>query len=115
MKCTACESSALIEGQIITGGTDLAFSPLAISPLKRAMGIGARKVRAYACLHCHHLQYAVDFTDADRQQYQQFEGQQPSVLERLGADCRNEESAQPTKTRAKSLSQSKPTKKGGKK
>lgn len=104
MKCTACESSTLIEGEMITEGMYPTFIPLKIPRFKRAWGIGARKVRAYACLHCHHLQFAVDFTEEDLQKYQQFGGQQPSVLERLGADAPEEGSAQ------KRL----PTKKGGK-
>lgn len=114
MKCTACESSALIEGEMVTGG-EFAFIPLKIPRFKRAWGIGARKVRAYACMHCQHLQFLVDFTEEDRRKHQQFEGEQPSVLERLGADSPEEESAQPKKARAKSATQSKPSKKGTKK
>jgi hypothetical protein len=46
-------------------------------------GVGLREVRAYGCIHCQHLQLAVNFTEEDLHRYQQFEGEQPSVLERI--------------------------------
>lgn len=49
-------------------------------------GVGMRGVRAYGCIHCQHLQLAVEFTEEDSQRYQQFEGQQPSVLERINSE-----------------------------
>jgi hypothetical protein len=48
--------------------------------------IGKREVRAYGCIHCQHLQPAVNFTEEDLQRYQQFEGEQPSVLERITSE-----------------------------
>ncbi len=32
------------------------------------------------------LQLAVEFSDSDREQYQQFEGEQPNVLERINSE-----------------------------
>ncbi len=49
-------------------------------------GIGLREVRAYGSIHCQHLQLAVNFTEEDLHQYQQFEGEQPSVLERINSE-----------------------------
>jgi len=49
-------------------------------------GVGSRRIRGYACIHCHHLQLAVDFSEKDLQRYQQFEGEQPGVLERINSD-----------------------------
>jgi len=46
-------------------------------------GTGTRPVRAYGCLRCQHLQLAVEFSEEDLRRYQQFEGQQPGILERL--------------------------------
>ena len=47
-----------------------------------------RKVRAYGCLHCNHLQFAVDFEPADVERYQEFEGAQPTIVERLDSFIR---------------------------
>jgi hypothetical protein len=54
-------------------------------------GVGTRDIRAYGCLHCQHLQLAVDFREEDLQRYQQFEGEQPGVLERLNSDTKESE------------------------
>lgn len=42
-----------------------------------------RKVKAYACLHCSHVELMVEFTEKDRKQYQEFDGPQPEVLDRI--------------------------------
>jgi hypothetical protein len=44
---------------------------------------GGRKILAYGCLHCNHLQLAVEFEPGDMERYQKFEGPQPTVFERL--------------------------------
>ena len=49
-------------------------------------GVGTRGVRAYGCVHCGHLQLAVDFSEKDLLKYQQFEGEQPGILERLSSE-----------------------------
>jgi len=49
-------------------------------------GADAREIRSYGCVHCGHLQLAVDFTEKDLQRYQQFEGEQPGVLERINSE-----------------------------
>ena len=46
-------------------------------------GVGTRDVRAYGCVHCQNLQFAVQFNESDLDRYQQFEGGQPDVLERI--------------------------------
>lgn len=38
---------------------------------------------AYACVHCGNLQLQVDFDAEDLQRYRKFEGEQPSIIERL--------------------------------
>ena len=48
--------------------------------------VGTRSIRAYGCVHCQHLQLAVDFTEKDLQKYQQFEGEQPGMLEQINSD-----------------------------
>lgn len=81
MRCTACGSSSLVEGKIVTDG-DLSFRPTDDSKLKKALGIGRRPVRAFGCTRCGHLQFAVDFSEDDRSKYQSFEGeQQRSIVE----------------------------------
>ncbi|MEZ5427353.1 MAG: hypothetical protein R2747_13870 [Pyrinomonadaceae bacterium] len=88
MNCAACGSVSLIEGELIglaDGGMSV-FKLKDVSKWKSIFGIGTRKVKAYGCVNCYHLQLAVDFTDADCERYRQFEGQQPSVLERINAE-----------------------------
>ena len=84
MKCVACGSTNLIEGTV--QGEDasvMGFQPNDATWVKRALAFGRRGIRAYGCMHCQHLQLAVDFNEKDRDQYQQFEGQQPSLMERI--------------------------------
>jgi hypothetical protein len=57
-----------------------------VAKWKSLFGIGTRPLRAYGCVHCHHLQLAVDFTEKDLHRYQQFEGEQPGVLERINSE-----------------------------
>jgi hypothetical protein len=66
------------------GGGGLAFLFKDISTLKSILGGGNRKIKAYACLHCSHLELMVEFTDKDRKRYQEFDGPQPGVLDRIG-------------------------------
>jgi DNA-directed RNA polymerase subunit RPC12/RpoP len=75
MKCPACGSKALVEG-----------NPSDVPLLKRMFGIGNRGVRVYACVHCGNLQLAVEFNEHDLERYQQFEGEQPGVLERINSE-----------------------------
>jgi hypothetical protein len=88
MKCAACGSVSLIEGSLIetTGGGTNAFKIRDVSIWKSIFGIGIRKVKAYGCVNCYHLQLAVDFSNEDCERYRQFEGQQPSILERINAE-----------------------------
>lgn len=90
MKCTACGSTALVEGSVMdtASGGSLGFQPADMSTLKKMFGMGSRKVRSYGCIHCRNLQFAVDFNEEDMQKYQEFEGQQPGLLERLNSESR---------------------------
>ena len=90
MKRVACGSTALVEGTLIdnSGGRTAAFKPEEVPAWKSMLGFGARGVRAYGCIHCQHLQLAVDFSEEDLQRYQQFEGEQPGVLERINRELK---------------------------
>lgn len=86
MKCTACGSATLIEGTIVgADGANVAFYPSDMSALKRIFS-GGRGVSAYGCIRCHNLQFGVAFTEKDFERYQQFEGEQPDVLQRINSD-----------------------------
>jgi hypothetical protein len=89
MKCVACGSTALLEGTLIDNSSG--FKPKELSNLKSMFGVGTREVRAYGCIHCQHLQLAISFSEEDLQRYQQFEGQQPGVLERINSEPRESE------------------------
>ena len=67
-------------------GGNPVFKIDAVSTWKSMFGVGTRSIRAYGCVHCQHLQLAVDFTEKDLQKYQQFEGEQPGVLERINSE-----------------------------
>ncbi len=54
--------------------------------LKGIFGIGGREVLAYGCVHCRNLQFTVEFNERDLERYQDFEGQQPDVLERINSN-----------------------------
>ena len=88
MKCVACGSVSLIEGELrdVANGGMCSFKLKDVSMWKSIFGKGIRKVKAYGCVNCYHLQLAVDFSNEDCERYRQFEGQQPSVLERLNAE-----------------------------
>ena len=87
MKCLACGSQVLVAGTLLdTNGGGPAFKFDDVATWKSMLGMGTRSIRAYGCLHCQHLQLAVDFTEKDLRQYQQFEGAQPDVLERINSE-----------------------------
>jgi len=89
MKCLACGSTALVEGSLTDTGSGgkLAFQPADVSTLKQVFGMGSRRVLSYGCIHCRNLQLAVEFNEDDAQKYQEFEGQQPGVLERINSEA----------------------------
>ena len=87
MNCLACGSESLVGGTIFdSNGSKVQFKLDDASIWKSLFGVGTRPIRAYGCVHCHHLQLAVDFSEKDKQRYQQFEGEQPGVLERLDSE-----------------------------
>ena len=74
-------------GTIMGGdGSAPGFLPSDIPALKRIFGIGSRAIQAYGCVHCRNLQFSVEFTERDLERYQQFEGEQPDVLERINSN-----------------------------
>ncbi len=88
MNCNICGSTNLIEGLFSEGGslgTD-AFVPNDESSFKKMLGIGGRKIRSYACVHCGNLQFVVNFSEDDKKRYLEFEGQQASVTEPIEED-----------------------------
>ena len=89
MKCAACGSASLVEGELVDmkGGKMGTFKLSGVSKWKSMFGVGIRGVRAYGCVNCQHLQFAVDFSEEDVRRYRQFEGEpQLSVLERVNAE-----------------------------
>jgi hypothetical protein len=68
-----------------TSGGGLAFQPADMSTLKKMFGMGGRRIVSYGCIHCRNLQLTVEFDEGDIQKYQEFEGQQPGVLERINS------------------------------
>jgi hypothetical protein len=77
----------MVEGSLMdtASGGGLAFQPADGSTLKKMFGMGSRKIVSYGCIHCRNLQLAVEFNEKDFQRYQEFEGQQPGVLERINS------------------------------
>ena len=87
MKCLACGSEAIVPGTLQdTNGGGNVFKMDDVPMWKSIFGVGTRKIRAYGCVHCQHLQLAVDFTEKDVQRFRQFEGEQPGVIERLASE-----------------------------
>ncbi len=94
MKCSACGSTALVAGSLMdtASGGRLAFQPSDLSTLKAVFGMGSRRIVTYGCIHCRTLQLTVEFNEKDIQKYQEFEGQQPGVLERINSSDEQEAS-----------------------
>lgn len=86
MNCNSCGSSNVIEGTIIdrSSGGDYSLFVSKDKPLyKKIFGIAGNKVQSFACVHCGNLQMMVEFSEKDRERYVEFEGRQPSLLERI--------------------------------
>jgi len=75
----------VVDGSLMEtgGGGGLAFIFKDVSKLKSIFGGGNRTINAHACLHGSHLELTVEFTEKDRKRYQEFEGPQPGVLDRI--------------------------------
>lgn len=87
MNCPACESESLVGGTLVdSDGGSPHFKLDEVAAWKSLFGVGTRAIRGYGCVHCGHLQLAVDFSDKDRQRYRQFEGEHPGVIERLNSE-----------------------------
>lgn len=85
MECVRCGATAIVEGSLTetSSGGSIHFCSGDVPYMKQIIGVGQRKIKAYACLHCSHLELMVEFTDKDRKRYQEFEGPQPGVLDRI--------------------------------
>jgi hypothetical protein len=85
MECVRCGTTATVEGSLMemTGGGGVSFLSKDTSFFKNIFGSGTRKITAHACLHCCHLELTVEFTEKDRKRYQEFDGPQPGVLDRI--------------------------------
>jgi hypothetical protein len=88
MKCIACGGEGLVKGVLASasGTDDVCFRAADSSYLKLFLGFGSKKVRAYGCVRCGHLQLAVEFDEKDLRRFLEFEGQQPGVLERINEE-----------------------------
>ncbi len=88
MKCLACGSGALVAGTLLDSGDGgkPAFKLDEVPAWKSLFGLGTRAIRCYGCVHCGHLQLAVDFSEKDKASYRQFEGEQPGVLDRINSE-----------------------------
>ena len=86
MECVRCGATAIIEGSLMemSAGGGIAFLSKDTTLMKSIFGTGSRKITAYACVHCSHLELMVEFSDTDRERYQEFDGPQPGVLDRIG-------------------------------
>lgn len=66
------------------GGTTHVFVPNDKPFYKKIFGVGGSKIHSFACLHCGNLQFTVDFSEKEKARYADFEGRQPSLMERIG-------------------------------
>ena len=84
----ACGAENMVEGSLMesSGGSDISFRFADTPLLKSIFGMDTRPVRAHGCAHCGHIQLSVRFSNEDLERRQRFEGEQPSVLERLGGE-----------------------------
>lgn len=85
MECIRCGATAVVEGSLMDtgGGGGVSFLIKETSFLKSIFGGGTRKISARACVHCSHVELIVDFTEKDKKRYQEFDGPQPDLLERI--------------------------------
>ncbi len=86
MNCNSCGSSNVIEGTISdsnSGGSASLFVSKDKPLYKQIFGIGGNKILSFACVHCGNLQSMVEFSEKDKERYIEFEGQQPSLMERI--------------------------------
>ena len=88
MKCLACGGESLVGGTVYDNSSvgNAVFKLDDVPIWKSLFGLGTRNVRAHGCVHCGHLQLSVDFSEKDRLRIQQFEGEQPGILERLASE-----------------------------
>ena len=71
--------------------------------MKCIFGIGSRAVQAWGCVRCRNLQFTVEFSERDLERYQEFEGEQPDVLERINSNPKKLEGQRITEFKHSSL------------
>ncbi len=84
----------MIEGKIIdsSDGGNASLFVTADKPFyKRIFGIGGNKILSFACVHCGNLQLMVEFSEKDKERYIEFEGRQPSLMERINDESETSE------------------------
>lgn len=60
MRCTGCGSSNLVQGTLVGGNEQpTSFAVAGRSRWTRVLGVGNRKVFAFACIHCGNVQQQV--------------------------------------------------------
>jgi len=93
MNCNSCGSSNVIEGTIndSNGGSVALFVSKDKPFYKQIFGMGGNKILSFACVHCGNLQLMVDFSEKDKERYVEFEGKQPSLMERINDDSETSE------------------------
>ena len=94
MNCNSCGSSNVIEGTIIdntSGGSASLFVSKDKPLYKKIFGMGGNKILSFACVHCGNLQLMVEFSEKDKERYLEFEGRQPSLLERINSESETPE------------------------
>ena len=94
MNCNSCGSSNVVEGTILESSSSGKVSLFALKdkPLyKKIFGIGRNKILSFACVHCGNLQLMVEFSEKDKERYIEFEGQQPSLMERINDESETSE------------------------
>lgn len=85
MNCNSCGSSNVIEGIISdsNGGDASLFISKDKPYFKKIFGMGGNKILSFACVHCGNLQQIVEFDEKDKERYIEFEGRQPTLMERI--------------------------------
>jgi hypothetical protein len=93
MNCNSCGSSNVIEGTISdSNGGNVSLFVSKDKPLyKKIFGMGGNKILSFACVHCGNLQLMVEFSEKDEERYIEFEGRQPSLLERINDESETSE------------------------
>ena len=84
MKCSLCRSVNLVEGTLVDGDEEATrFVFAERSRWKKVLGVGGRKVVAFACMHCGVVHQVCNSRMGNREQFAEFDGPQPSVVDEV--------------------------------